>query len=101
MIGPTSSYPTCSHLSPSGGDAAHQEGGANRHGQGFYGAAGSVEVDALSERFQGGVKELALDSDCLLLGTLIASARVPWAVFAWSAGTGPKDFMLGHAGRDC
>ena len=32
-----------------------------------YGADGSAEVDALSAGFAGGVKELALDSDWLLL----------------------------------
>ena len=30
--------------------------------------------------------------------TLIAPARVSWAVFAWSAGRGPKDFTLGLVG---
>jgi hypothetical protein len=31
------------------------------HGQSCYGADGSADVDALSEGFAGGVKELALD----------------------------------------
>jgi hypothetical protein len=32
---------------PFAGDAAQQEGGANRHGQGCYGADDKAEVDAL------------------------------------------------------
>jgi hypothetical protein len=56
---------------PVGGDPAQQEGGANRHDQGCSGADGSAEVDALSEDFAGGVKELALDSEWLLLGNSI------------------------------
>jgi hypothetical protein len=35
---------------PFGGGAAQQEGGANRHGQCRYGADGSAEVNALSDR---------------------------------------------------
>jgi hypothetical protein len=35
---------------PFGGGSAQQEGCANRHGQGCYGADGSAEVNTLSDR---------------------------------------------------
>jgi hypothetical protein len=59
-----------------GGDAALQEAGANRHGQGCYGADGRAEVDALSEGFVGGVQERALDSDWLLIGDAARSREI-------------------------
>ena len=59
----------------------------------------ALRWDALSEGFAGGVRAaLALDSDRLLLGDADRSGASVLAVFAWSAGRGPKDFTLGLVG---
>jgi hypothetical protein len=106
---------------PFGGDAAQQEGGANCHGRGCYGADGSAEVDGLSEGFAGGVKELAVDSDWLLLGDTDRSGESVLGSVCLVGGEGARKsscpdswaqpshmprlshrvIRFGHAGRDC
>ena len=106
---------------PFGGDAAQQEGGAKSPWPGCYGADGSAEVDALSEGFAGGVKELALDSDWLLLGDADRSGESVLGSACLVVGKGPRRssypgswaqpshmprlshrvIRFGHAGRDC
>ena len=67
-----------------------------------YGADGSAEVDALSAGFAGGVKELALDSDWLLLRDADRSGKSALgsvcSVGEEAAARAPKDFMLEPVG---
>ena len=78
---------------PFGGHAAQQEGGANRHCQGCC----SAEMDASSEGFAGGVKELALDSDWWLIGDADRSGESILGSVCLR-GEAPKDFKLGLVG---